>query len=114
MNKYYCIKCRRKLVINSYSTWNHNLSEETIKHLYANFTAWTCKHCNLAFVFTNTSGNENTVLTIINLELYLQGSEPKPLYDLSEIIKDDSPDGPVEEINYKNMKISVNFKEEKL
>ena len=72
MKKYYCIKCRRKLIVNSYSTWNHNLSEETIKQLYASFTAWTCSHCNLAFVFTNTSGNENTVLTIINLESYLQ------------------------------------------
>ena len=71
MKKYYCIKCRRKLVVNSYSTWNPDFSEETIKHLYANFTAWTCSHCNLAFIFMNTSGNENTVLTIINLESYL-------------------------------------------
>jgi len=111
MNKYYCIKCRRKLKVNSYSTWNPDLSEEIVKHLYANFTAWTCSNCNLAFVFMNTSGNENTVLTIINLESYLQEIELNPIINLSEIIKDDSHDDIIK-IDYDKMKVSVSSKEE--
>jgi len=85
MNRYYCLKCRRKLEHNSFSEWSPELTEEEIKkHLYANFSAWVCSHCSIAYIFLNSSGNENTVLTIIHIDEYS--------IDLSKLEKID--DGP--------------------
>lgn len=75
MNKYYCIKCRRKLEHNSATNWYPELSEEIIKHFYANFSAWICEICKIAFVFMNSSGNANTILTIIHLGDYFEKKE---------------------------------------
>ena len=72
LNKYYCIKCRRKLEHNSATNWYPDLSKEVTKQLYANFSAWICKECNIAFIFLNSSGNKNTILTIIHLEDYIE------------------------------------------
>ena len=88
MKKYYCIKCRRKLVVNSYSTWNPELPQKLRENLYANFTAWTCDHCNIAFIFVNTSGNENTVLTLINLNGYLREIVPCHICGSKEDVSD--------------------------
>jgi len=67
MNRYYCIKCRRKLQFNSHSEWSSLLTEQDIEQFHAQFWAWECTHCNIVYVFLNSSGNRNSVLTLIHL-----------------------------------------------
>ena len=56
------------------SSWNPDFEKISNigynKHLHANFSAWVCDPCEIAYVFLNSSENENTVLTLINLKGY--------------------------------------------
>ena len=76
MNRYYCIKCRKKLKFDSSTNWYPEFTETITKLLYSNYSAWICKSCNLAYVFLNSSGNENTILTLIHLKDYLERDTP--------------------------------------
>jgi len=67
LNRYYCIKCRRKLEHESESQW-HPASAELMKKAYARFNAWFCKACSIVYIFMGASGNDHPVIFLVKKE----------------------------------------------
>ena len=68
MNKFYCLKCRRKLKHKDHYSYNPNFTN------YISANSWICEHCQILYVFVGTSNNQDAIIAFHRMKKEEEGS----------------------------------------